>query len=124
MTVQLIEETGGKVLEVDLSGKLTKEDYKLFVPEIERLIDEYGKLRILVKMEDFHGWNIEGLWEDIKVDLKHFNDVERIAFVGEKTWEKGMSIFCKPFTSAEVKYFDHDELGQARAWIEEGLPKG
>jgi hypothetical protein len=28
-----------------------------------------------------------------------------------------MAAFCKPFTAAEVRYFDHADLEEARAWI-------
>ena len=42
-------------------------------------------------MKDFHGWDAGALWEDIKFDLKHFSDIERVAMVGEKKWQKGMS---------------------------------
>jgi hypothetical protein len=59
------------------------------------------------------------LWQDIKWDLKHFNHVERLAIVGEKAWHKWMASFCKPFTTAEVRYFTLDELDAARAWINE-----
>jgi pimeloyl-ACP methyl ester carboxylesterase len=27
--------------------------------------------------------------------------------VGDKQWEKGMSVFCRPFTTATIHYFDH-----------------
>jgi SpoIIAA-like len=37
--------------------------------------------------------------------------------VGETKWQHGMSIFCKPFTAASIRYFDHAEIDQARAWL-------
>jgi len=45
----------------------------------------------------------------------HFNDVERVAIVGEKKW---LVAFCKPFTRATVRYFDQEKLDEARAWVE------
>ena len=117
MGVQLHEENEGKVLIVKVSGKLSKEDYQQLVPEVERLIEKVGKLHLLLEMHDFHGWDAGALWEDIKFDVKHFKDIERLAFVGEKKWEKGMSVFCKPFTTARIKYFDLDEIEQAREWV-------
>ncbi|MFW6258487.1 MAG: STAS/SEC14 domain-containing protein, partial [Halochromatium sp.] len=119
MSVTLIEKDGGRLLEVDLHGKLSKEDYDLFAPEVERQIEKNGKVDMLVKMDDFHGWDAGALWEDVKFDLKHFSDVEHLALVGDKKWEKGMSAFCKPFTTAEVKYFDKSEEDHARQWISE-----
>jgi len=121
MSVSLHPEMDGKILSIDLSGKLTKEDYQVFVPEFEKLIKKHGKLRVLITMDDFHGWEMAALWEDLKVDFKHWNDIERIAMVGDKAWQEGMSYFCKPFTTASVRYFGHHESERARQWISEGL---
>ena len=109
----------GKMLEVRVSGKLTKEAYEKLVPVVDAQIKEFGKLRILMIMEDFHGWTLSALWEDTKFDLKHWKDIERLAIVGDKKWEEGMAVFCKPFTTAKIKYFDHTKLDEARKWIAE-----
>lgn len=123
MSIELHEEAGGKCLLVNLSGKLAKEDYQHFVPEVERLIQREGKVRMLVRMHDFHGWTMGALWEDIKFDFKHFNHIERVALVGESKWEAGMAVFCKPFTSATVRYFDETHAEEAHRWLKEGLPQ-
>jgi SpoIIAA-like len=115
--VTLKEVKGGKLLEIQLTGKLAKEDYGHFVPVVERLVKEHGKIRLLVEMHDFHGWSAGALWEDIKFDAKHFRDIERIAIVGEKKWQHGMAAFCKPFTTAAIRYFDRAAIAQAREWL-------
>jgi len=80
-----------------------------------KIIPRYGKIRVLMVMRDFHGWDTGALWEDIKWDAKHFNDVERVAIVGEKKWQQWLVAFCKPFTRATVRYFDQEKLDEARA---------
>jgi hypothetical protein len=107
----------GKLLHVKVSGKLTTESYEELGPLVDRLIQEHGKLRILFEMHDFHGWTAGAMWEDIKFDFRHWKDIERLAIVGESKWEAGMAVFCKPFTSATVQYFDHTRLEEARDWI-------
>ena len=119
MTVKLNEKNDGKLMEVQLSGKLDKEDYQHFVPEVERLVKKYGKIRMLVEMHDFHGWSAGALWEDIKFDVKHFSDIERLALVGETRWEHDMAAFCKPFTTAKIRYFEHDKSKEAHDWLED-----
>jgi hypothetical protein len=118
-TAHVDEEVHGRVVEVDLHGKLTRADYEVFVPDTEKAIREYGKVRILVTMHDFHGWDMGALWEDVKWNAKHFNHIERLAIVGEKTWHKWMTGFCKPFTTAQVRYYTLEQVGQARAWLNE-----
>ena len=121
MPAEIREEAEGKIFVIKLSGKLTKQDYEHFVPEVESRIKQHGKLRMLVQMHDFHGWKAGALWEDIKFDLKHFAHIERLALVGEKKWEAGMATFCKPSTTATVRYFDASQYDDAVAWLQEGV---
>ena len=51
--------------------------------------------------------------------MRHFADIERLAMVGEKKWQKGMATFCKPFTTATIRYFDHADAVEARKWLGE-----
>jgi hypothetical protein len=119
MPIELNEQNGGKLLDVHISGKLTQADYEHFVPEFDRLVQLHGKLRVLFDMQDFHGWDASALWEDTKFAMKHFNDLERIAMVGEAKWQHGMAMFCKPFTRAKIRYFPHSQLDQARRWLDQ-----
>ena len=108
----------GNLLHVKVTGKLTSESYERFVPLAEELVEASGKIRVLFEMHDFHGWTAGALWEDVKFDMKHGSHIERLAIVGESKWEAGMAAFCKPFTSATIRYFDHADADEARAWIE------
>lgn len=59
----------------------------------------------------------------MKFDAKHYHDIERLAIVGESRWQESMSRVCKPFTSAEIRYFPRDRVDEAQAWIEEPAPR-
>ena len=104
---------------IKVSGKLTTEDYALIVGELERLIENTRRIRLLIELHDFNGWTAGAMWEDIKFDFRHFSDIERIAVVGENRWEKGMTLFFKPFTAAVVRYFDSASLDEAGKWLRE-----
>lgn len=117
MALDLKEEAVGKVLVVRVSDKLSTEDYERLVPEVERLIKQHGKIRVLFDMQEFRGWEAGALWEDIKFAYTHFSNIERIAMVGEKKWQEGMTTFCKPFTAATIRYFDQEESEQAHDWL-------
>ncbi len=117
MAIEITEKDGGKILEIALTGKLVKEDYNTFVPAVDRALEQHGKIRMLVLMHDFHGWTASAAWEDTKFGVRHFHDIDRLAMVGETKWQHGMAIFCKPFTTATVRYFEHDQVDAARAWL-------
>ena len=117
MPVELKELVNDRRLEVHLSGKLDKEDYETVQPAVERLVKQYGKFRMLVEMHDFHGWTAGALWEKITFDATHFNNIERLAIVGETKWHKEMTAFCRPFTAAIVRFSDHNKAAEARDWL-------
>lgn len=119
MPIRLNEEKYGKLLAVHVSGKLVKDDYTEFVPAFERLVRQHRNLRILFDMTDFHGWEVGAAWEDFKFGVDHFSDIERMAMVGEKKWQEAMTVFVKPFTKAQVRYFDHAKATEARKWLGE-----
>jgi hypothetical protein len=117
--IEQLKSDSAKTLGFKMSGKLHDEDYKKFVPIVEAAVAA-GKIRLLAQFEDFHGWDLHALWDDIKFSTKHCLDIERVALVGEKTWEKWMAKVCKPFTMAKIQYFDAANVAAAWAWLKEG----
>jgi SpoIIAA-like len=117
MPIKFEDENEGKWLFVQASGKVTRADYVYFTPEFERLVLLNGHVRVLFDTTGFEGWEATALWEDIKFDVKHFSAIEKLAVVGDKKWHHGMAMFCKPFTGAKIRYFEHAHGAEARAWL-------
>jgi hypothetical protein len=117
--IETLQTTSPKVVGFRLSGKLHDEDYKTFVPALEAAVAAQGKVRLLAQFDDFHGWDLHAAWDDFKFGMKHYQDFERIAMVGDREWEKWMAALCKPFSKADVRYFDASEAEAAWAWIGE-----
>ena len=117
--IEILKESSGRVVGFSLSGKLHDEDYKTFVPQMERVIEREGKVRLLAHFHDFHGWDLHAAWDDMAFGAKHLRDIEKVALVGDRKWEEWMARICKPFTRAAVKYFDAGELDKAWAWLRE-----
>jgi hypothetical protein len=115
--IALESRADGKAVFVTLTGKLAKEDYEYFVPHIDKRIEEHGTIDMLVELVDFHGWTAGAAWQDTKFAGKHFADIERLAIIGDSKWEEGLAVFCKPFTRAEVRYFDRSDRSDAEAWV-------
>lgn len=110
-----------KILAFNLSGKLHDQDYKTFVPVVDAAIAAHGKIRMFARFEDFQGWDVRAAWDDFVFGVQHYADADRIAMVGDRTWEAWMAKLCRPFTKASVKYFDASESEAAWQWLAEGL---
>lgn len=104
-----------------VSGTLSGSDYDSAVPELENELQLGRKpLRLMIVLEDFRGWEIGGLWEELRFDARHGDDFGRIAVVGESKLEEWGTRLSKPFLGADMRYFDRDERAAARAWLSEG----
>lgn len=110
----------GDLVRVDVSGKLTQEDYDALIPSWEATIARHGSMRMLLVMEDFHGWDPGAAWDDFHFGITHASKVKRIAMVGEKAWQEWMAKVGSFFLRDAVKYFDRSELAEAERWVREG----
>ena len=117
--IQILEGTRPNVVSTKAVGTLTKEDYDQLLPVLRQKLNEYDKIRWYFEMEKFEGWEPEAAWKDMKFDFKNAQNLEKVAMVGAKKWEKWLTQIMKPFTSAEVKYFDTAEKQDALKWIED-----
>lgn len=117
MPISIQEHDGGRTFEVTARGKLEKEDYEEFLPLFEKRLEEHGQIGILFVMTDFDGFEMWALWEDIKFEWNHYDDIARLAMVGESDWKEWMTRFCKPFLKSEIDDFPPEKLDEARAWV-------
>lgn len=109
----------GDLVRVEVRGKLTQEDYDALIPGWEATIARYGSMRMLLLMEDFHGWEPGAAWDDFRFGLTHATKVRRVAMVGEKSWQKWMAKLGGVFLPGAVKYFDRSDLAEAEGWVRE-----
>ncbi|UZH54899.1 STAS/SEC14 domain-containing protein [Salinimicrobium tongyeongense] len=97
--------------------KLTNEDYDRLIPLLQEKVRSFGAIRWYFEMNEFEGWSLGAIWRDIKFDFKNAENMERIAMVGNKEWEKELTQLMKPFTKARVKFFELTEKDEAKNWI-------
>lgn len=108
-----------RTLLASVVGKLEEQDYQKLGERMKELVAYHGKINMLIELSDFHGWTAGAAWEDFKFGLEYAEDIEKIAIVGENDWQEGMSIFIKPFTNAELQYFDKNNIQEAHDWVED-----
>ncbi|MGA9572917.1 MAG: STAS/SEC14 domain-containing protein [Lysobacterales bacterium] len=104
-------------LEVIIVGTMEKSDYDVFVPAVEKRIDECGEANLLLNVSNFEGWSPKAIWEDLKFDIKHYNDISRLALLAANSEKEWMATLSKPFTGAKVKFFSLDAHESARQWV-------
>lgn len=117
--VKLEARPDGSVVTLALKGRLCAEDYRQFTPELDRLVAQHGKLRLLLDMSDLDSVEPQAILRDALFDVRHYNAFERIAMAGDERWHEWLREASPPFTGAELRYFDRGQLQAARQWLEE-----
>ncbi len=104
-------------IEVSMLGKLTHEDYQIFVPMIDKALKEAKGLEVdlLVDMRAFRGWELEAAWDDMKFGLKHRNAFDKMAIVGDKKWEEISVNMMSHMMRGKAKFFK--DRTKAVAWL-------
>ena len=113
---QIISEPGSNVVAIKLNAEVTKEDYELALPQLRDKIKNEGRVNLYCEL-DISSISPGAIWEDLKFDLRHLNDFEKVAIVGDKNWEKWMTKFGNFFTRAKVKYYNPDQKAAAMEWV-------
>jgi hypothetical protein len=108
-----------RVYQITLSGLLTWAEFQSFLAQAEtENVFATGKIKFLLLLEAFTGWEPGEQWSDVSFFFKHDPDIEKIAVVGESRWQDDMQIFLfADYRQAEVKFFTETDLEPARVWL-------
>ncbi len=112
-----IKERQDQHVTLEASGTIQREDYDEIIPQLEKVIADHGKVRALIEFNEFSGWSPSALVHELQFDLKHRNDVERCAVLGETKTQEWMAKMASPLFSGEVRFFPKSEIQQAKAWL-------
>lgn len=104
---------------ITLSGLLTWVEFQAFLTRAEtENVFASGKVRTLIQLEDFAGWEPGEQWGDVSFFFRHDRDIEKIAVVGDPRWRDEMQVFLfADYRQAEARFFPETELELARAWL-------
>jgi len=115
--IQKLKESSGKAIGFKFSGELTDNAYKGFVTEVEKTIADQGKIRLLIAVDYPQDFDLKAACDDFVFWIKHIRDIDRLAIVGQKEWEKWLEFLEKPFIHAEVKYYTNADIKYAWDWV-------
>ena len=104
-------------IEITMLGKLTHEDYKLFVPLVDKALKEAKGLEadLLVDMKKLKGWEFLAAWDDFKFGVKHRNAFDKMAIIGSKKWEEESVAMMSHLMKGKAKFFKERE--KALSWL-------
>lgn len=118
-----INTLGWAALELAVQDGLDSSDYERFTALTEDRVRNHGEVNLLVRATNFRGWSPAALWQDLRFDVSHYDDVFRLALVAEDSSREWMATLSRPFAAARVEFFPHHELESAREWVKDGVSR-
>jgi len=106
------------VYRIDLRGVFQEHEFLAMQRLLAAELDGANRIRLLVMLTEFEGWERTATWRDLTFYVRHGNDIERIAIVGDDRWRAEALMFAAAdLRDAPVAYFDAVQAAQARAWL-------
>ncbi|WP_324678052.1 STAS/SEC14 domain-containing protein [Hymenobacter sp. GOD-10R] len=105
------------LLTLTIAGTLTKADYDGVVPTLEQKVARYGKINVYLEVRSLDMITLPALWQDIKQDVKHYNDFNRVAVASDdNTLIKGLAAASNLLAPIQVRHFPLAQKEEAVQW--------
>ncbi len=106
------------IVYIEMDGELTQND----VENAEAFMDgKYGddkRLSGLIYIKDVEGTDADAFLSGGAVDLKHWKQYEKFAFVSNQSWVDMGSSVVDWLPGIEVQHFDKAEINKAWEWLQ------
>jgi len=109
----------GRVIAFELSSEVTEEDIEEMNLAVDEAVTKFGKMRVLFELVNLKVDSPSGYWDTFKVAREHGDTIERVAIVGDNSWERRWTRIGGLLVKSDVKYFDEAQLKAAWDWIRE-----
>ena len=113
-------------LRILVPKKLRLDDFRQIAPQVDSIIRQQGKIRMLIDASQFDGReNIAAFENHASFVKNHQNRVERIAVIIAHDWQRWLVGTVRIILHPKVKAYDQGYESEALQWITaEGLPDG
>jgi hypothetical protein len=122
MSAEIVSAENG-IITLKVTGQLTQPELAQAQRTMGAILRMKGKMRILVLVEDFQGWDKAGNWGDVSFLNEHDQNMERMAIVADEKW-KGMTFMFtgKGLRRCLIEHFKPEDAAKATAWLMESAP--
>ncbi len=112
-----LSERSGSVVGYNGVGTLAPSDYEQLEPEFRALVEREGSIRLLFDMAGYKGETVKGWIADYRFGREFHNNVQKMAVVGDTTWEKWITHLAKAWYATDASFFHSFDISKAWTWL-------
>ncbi len=114
----IMPQTDDRTLCIQIERTISSEGYEEnFLPRINKMVAEYGEIRVLIYYKKFQGWEEEAAKNDMETTARFGRKIVKMALVNPPEKVMFKSAIKKPILAGEVKSFDEEDLNKAIEWV-------
>lgn len=114
-----LNRSAGPAVAYRLTRPLAREEMQQITRELEGTIAAEGNVRVLIDLQAFPYEDLGALWEDLKFDVRHGRNLDRLALLGGGEVEKWATRIFAALSFTKCRFFEHDQLEKAWKWLTE-----
>jgi hypothetical protein len=117
MPVEVID-ASGKLLQAKVRGTLQRAEYDRMLQLAREIITREGKMRVLVLLDGFDGWERHRDWGDVSFAVQEGRHIEKMAIVGDEKWrDEALAFTAAGFRPTVIEFFAAARLADAKRWL-------
>lgn len=119
--VETLPRSEGNSLGYEVTDTLSEEEYEEILADVEDAIEEHGSAKLLIDLSGVSESYAEfdAYEEDLGFYLRHGEDMECYAVVGDDSAIKWGTEISDRVTETDIEFFDDGNLEEAWEYVEE-----
>lgn len=115
--IEIMQQSTESCLAVQLSGKVTGEEYQQFLDALEKRLKMGDQVNLVMALAEFEFYgDFDSAKKDLKFGFGEYKLIHRVALVGDQKWLGWFTRLLGPFTRAEEKHFAASQFEAAFSW--------
>lgn len=120
----MIENLSDDAIKVVMPAKLTAADVAQLAGQLDTLIAQRGRIRLMFNLTNFGGWeNLEAMgahFDQLKFIPERAKHIERIAVIIGQPWQQQFLQMLRSVLPTQVQAFESNEEAEAAKWLLQG----
>ena len=115
--IDILDFPDSNIVGFHLSDTLTEDDHETFTSHLRDQLKSHTTTRALFKIEDVDGWEPEDEWEEFALDIRHAQDLDKVAVIGDDPWEPLLEKIELLFPMSQLQTYEGADREEGLEWL-------
>ncbi|HKL89233.1 MAG TPA: STAS/SEC14 domain-containing protein [Salinibacter sp.] len=115
--IEILDVPDTNIVGFHFSDTLTEEDYETLVTHLRDKLKAHTTTRVLFEIEDVDGWEPEEKWNDFTFDMRHVQDLDKVAVIGDDPWEPLVDKIELLFPMSLIQEYEDADREEGLSWL-------